>query len=158
MDKLTILGLDLSLSCPGYAVVQIKNGKPKLLESGIIKANPKHTQIQKMKRIVAHLQRLMTDYDIDAVARESGFVRHNRTTKILERVAGAVMVSLGEIHELPPTTIKKAVAESGKASKQEVELAVRLLLELPEDFEFRTDDESDAVAVALAYAIEQGVI
>jgi crossover junction endodeoxyribonuclease RuvC len=158
MDKLTILGLDLSLSCPGYAVLEIKKGKPKLLESGIIKANQKHTQVQKIRRIAAHMARLAADYDIDVIVRESGFVRHNKTTKILERVAGAVISTLGEIVELPPTTIKKAVTESGKASKEEVELGVRLLLNLPADFEFKTDDESDAVAVALAYVIEQGLL
>src|SRR5690606_12181739 len=123
MPKLTILGLDLSLSCPGYAVIEIRNGKPKLLESGIVKANPKQSQVDKIKRIAAHLYRLKMDYDIDVVVRESGFVKHNKTTKILERVVGGVMVTLGgEIHEIPPTSIKKAVTGNGKATKQEVEV------------------------------------
>lgn len=159
MAKLTILGLDLSLSCPGYAVIEVRNGKPKLLESGIIKANPRQTQIEKIKRIAAHLLRLKMDYEIDVVVRESGFVKHNRTTKILERVVGGVMVTLGgEIHEIPPTSIKKTVAGSGKATKQEVEAAVRSLLNLPKDFRFKSDDESDAMAVALAFALLEGVI
>lgn len=159
MPKLTILGLDLSLSCPGYAVIEIRNGKPKLLESGIVKANPKQSQVDKIKRIAAHLYRLKMDYDIDVVVRESGFVKHNKTTKILERVVGGVMLTLGgEIHEIPPTSIKKAVAGSGKATKQEVEVAVRSLLSLPKDFKFKSDDESDAMAVALAFAILEGVI
>ena len=159
MNKLTILGLDLSLSCPGYAVIEIRNGKPKLLESGIVKANPKQSQVDKIKRIAAHLLRLKMDYDIDVVVRESGFVRHNRTTKILERVVGATMLTLGgEILEIPPTSIKKTVAGSGKATKQEVEVAVRSLLSLPKDFKFKSDDESDAMAVALAFAILEGVI
>lgn len=159
MAKLIILGLDLSLTCPGFAVVEIRNGKPKLLESGIVKAIPKQSQVDKIKRIAAHLLRLKMDYEIDVVVRESGFVRYNRTTKILERVVGATMLTLGgEIHEIPPTSIKKAVTGNGKATKQEVEVAVRSLLNLPKDFKFKSDDESDSCAVALAFAILEGVI
>lgn len=158
MTKTIILGLDLSLSCPGFAVLEINKGKPKLLESGIIKANPKHTQVQKIRRIAAHMNRLSADYQVDYIVKESGFVRHNRTTKILERVAGAVITTLGDMEEIPPTTIKKAVTESGKASKQEVELGVKMLLKLPPEHEFASDDEADAIAVALTLAVQKGLI
>jgi crossover junction endodeoxyribonuclease RuvC len=159
-DAMKILGLDLSLNSPGYAVIEIDNkGRVKLLECSRIKANSKHSQVQKLRRIVAHLNRVLEDHDLDAIARERGFVRHNKTTQILERVVGAAYGLIGrEVEELPPTTIKKLVAGSGSASKEEVEMAVRLHLNLPDSFVFESDDCSDAAAVAIAQGINMGLI
>ncbi|MBA4547722.1 crossover junction endodeoxyribonuclease RuvC [Thermoactinomyces intermedius] len=154
MGKLTVLGLDISLSSPGFAVLEVKDKKVKLLECGSIKANNKHSQIQKMRRIVSHLESLTYDYDVDVKVRENSFVRHNRTTKILERTVGAVLFTLGEMEEIPPTTVKKLCTGDGKASKEDVQESVKKWLSLPSDYKFQTDDESDACAVALAYLIQ----
>lgn len=148
-----ILGLDLSLNSPGFAVIEVdKKGRVKLLECSRIKANTKHSQSKKIRRIIAHLNRVIEDHDPDEIVRERGFVRHNKTTQILERVVGAAYWLIGgDVKELPPTTIKKLVAGNGSASKEEVELAVRKHLSLPDSFVFESDDVSDAVAVALAF-------
>ena len=66
---------------------------------------------------------------------------------------------LREIEEIPPTTIKTIVAGYSKADKQEVEEGVRKLLqEHQKEMEFYSDDESDAVAVALTYCIKKGLL
>ncbi|MBA4542932.1 crossover junction endodeoxyribonuclease RuvC [Thermoactinomyces daqus] len=151
-----ILGLDLSLNSPGYAVVEVKNGKVKLLESGIVKANPKHNLNQKLKRITSHLLRVYWDHEIDVVVRENSFVKFNKATKALERVVGAVYVSFGvEIEEIAPQKIKKLMNAN---SKETVESSVRKFLNLAEDFTFESNDASDAGAVALAFAIENELI
>jgi crossover junction endodeoxyribonuclease RuvC len=152
-DKLTILGLDLSLNCSGYAVVEVQNGKSKLLESGIVKANPKHNLNQKLKRITSHLQRVYWDHNIDVIVRENSFVRFNKATKALERTVGAVYQTFDvEVEEIAPQKIKKLLGEA--KSKDDVESSVRKLLNLTEDFSFKSNDESDACGVALAWAIE----
>lgn len=149
-----ILGLDLSLNCPGYAVIEGKKGIYNLLEVGHIKAKPKHSLTQKLKRIQAHILKLTMDYDIDVVVRESGFIRFNTASKALERVVGAVYSTLDyDVIELPPTTIKKRITGSGNASKEEVEQSVLKLIYMPENIQFNSDDESDAVAVCIAYLI-----
>lgn len=151
-----ILGLDLSLNSPGYAVVEVKNGKVKLLESGIVKANPKHNLNQKLKRITSHLLRAYWDHEIDVVVRENSFVKFNKATKALERVVGAVYVSFGvEIEEIAPQKIKKLMNAN---SKETVESSARKLLNLAEDFSFESNDASDACAVAIAWAIENKII
>ncbi|SHE67320.1 Holliday junction endonuclease RuvC [Seinonella peptonophila] len=146
-----MLGLDLSLSSPGYAVIEAKKGVYKLLEVGHIKAKPKHTLTQKLKRIQYHISRLILDYDIDVVVIESGYVRHNQATKAIQRVVGAVYSILDcEVKELPPTTIKKRVAGTGKASKEEVQKVVSQMLG---NYQFENEDESDACAVCIAFLI-----
>lgn len=59
---------------------------------------------------------------------------------------------------ISPTTVKKTLTGDGRAEKPAVAAAVRRYLALPSDYEFATDDESDACAVILAYLIAEGVI
>ena len=61
-------------------------------------------------------------------------------------------------NEIPPSEVKKAATGSGTASKEEVEIGVRKWLGLSDDYVFETDDESDAVAVGLAWLIREGHI
>ncbi|MBE7156308.1 crossover junction endodeoxyribonuclease RuvC, partial [Bacillus paranthracis] len=64
--------------------------------------------------------------------------------------------SAGEdVVEMSPTTVKKHVTGNGKASKESVADSVRGYFR--EKLVFATDDESDAIAVALAYLIKKGV-
>ena len=54
--------------------------------------------------------------------------------------------------ELSPTTVKKLLTGSGKASKTEVAMALERYVGTQQ---YETDDESDAVAVGLAWLIQQ---
>jgi len=60
--------------------------------------------------------------------------------------------------EVNATTVKRIVGGHGKADKDEVAAGVRRIMELPSDYRFVNDDESDAAAIALTYLIEKGVI
>lgn len=63
------------------------------------------------------------------------------------------------VEEIPPTTIKTFVAGYSRADKEEVEEGVRKLLQdHQKDMDFYSDDESDAVAVALTYCIKKGLL
>ena len=55
-------------------------------------------------------------------------------------------------------TVKRMIGGSGKAEKDDVADGVRRILKLPADFEFKSDDASDAAAIGLAFAIENGLI
>lgn len=59
---------------------------------------------------------------------------------------------------ISPTDVKKRIAGSGKAEKADVAVGVRKLLGLADDYQFATDDESDACAVVLAWLIGKNLI
>lgn len=156
------LGLDLSLSCPAFAVIGVKAGKPYLVEKSHVKTSSKQWHGVRLLKIEAELQRYLLKYDFDAIAREKGFSRHNTTTQALFKVVGVsdLTVARGNgtpIVDIAPTTVKRVIAGNGKASKDEVADGVSALLE-DNSVTFTTDDESDACAVALTYLIEKGVI
>ena len=60
-----------------------------------------------------------------------------------------------EFIEIPPQTVKKAVTNNANAEKDDV---AESLKQFVGDWDYACDDESDAVAVGIAYLIQQGMI
>lgn len=156
-----VLGLDLSMARPGFAVVKATNGKPTVLHTSHVRTNSRQSHGQRLIAIEKELINVIEQFgQFTVVVREKGFSRHNLTTQVLFRVVGISDLALAKegytrIVDIAPTTVKKWVAGSGKASKEEVAQAV---IKIIGDYDFATDDESDAVAVALAYLIQEGEI
>lgn len=167
VGKHLILSMDLSLNLPAFCVAEINNGIFTVLEvSHVDNKKGKLTTAEKLGKISWHLKNIFHKYGhFDAVVREKGFSRYANTTQLLFRVVGVSdlvtydEMCLREIEEIPATTIKTIVAGYSKADKQEVEEGVRKLLqEHQKEMEFYSDDESDAVAVALTYCIKKGLL
>lgn len=163
--KFLILSMDLSLNLPAFCVAEVNNGVFTVLEiSHVDNKKGKLTTAEKLGRTYEHLKSIFQKYEaFDVVVREKGFSRFANTTQLLFRVVGVsdliafVEAGFKEIEEIPPTTIKTMIAGYSKADKQEVEEGVRKLLqEHQKDIEFYSDDESDAVAVALTCCIKKG--
>jgi len=57
-----------------------------------------------------------------------------------------------KIYEYTPTEIKKSVSGKGRATKEQLEKMIRLLLGLSSDFKAASSDETDAIAVGLAHS------
>ena len=166
-NHVTILSMDLSLNLPAFCVSEVNDGIFTVLEvSHVDNKKGKYTTAEKLGRIYEHLKDIFQKYEkFDVVVREKGFSRYANTTQLLFRVVGVsdliafVEAGLKEVEEIPPTTIKTVVAGYSRADKQEVEEGVReLLQEHQKEMKFYSDDESDAVAVALTYAIKKGMI
>lgn len=166
-NHVTILSMDSSLNLPAFCVSEVNDGIFTVLEvSHVDNKKGKYTTAEKLGRIYEHLKDIFQKYEkFDVVVREKGFSRYANTTQLLFRVVGVsdliafVEAGLKEVEEIPPTTIKTVVAGYSRADKQEVEEGVReLLQEHQKEMKFYSDDESDAVAVALTYAIKKGMI
>jgi crossover junction endodeoxyribonuclease RuvC len=157
-----ILGMDLSLSCPAFCVAEVVDGKLEIHHLSHIKTDSKKTRAYRLWQIYNHLKEILSQYpQIKTVIRERGFTRFNQETQALFSVVGVTEVILykhgfDKIEEIAPTTVKKLVAGSGKADKEEVAVNARKYLKTEVDF--KTNDESDAVAVILAYLKKQEVL
>ena len=60
--------------------------------------------------------------------------------------------------EVVASQVKTLVGGKGNANKDEVEAGVRRLIKLPKGYKFKSNDASDAAAVALAWAMRKGLI
>ncbi|WP_053070356.1 crossover junction endodeoxyribonuclease RuvC [Alkalihalobacillus pseudalcaliphilus] len=165
-----VLALDLSTK-PGFAVLdakKLKSGvKLTLVHCSSAKTSTDHPDAQRYAYLAAKLTAIIHEYGpFDVVTREHFTKgRNKRATQTIFGVWGTADVALGQYgyviepaNEIPPSEVKKAATGSGTASKEEVEIGVRKWLGLSDDYVFETDDESDAVAVGLAWLIREGHI
>jgi len=161
-----ILALDISAS-PGFAILEVKkNKRVNLLHVDSVKTDAKTPDSQRYSYIEAKTVQVVHEYGpFDAVCREH-FVkgRSKRATQLVFGAWAAVDSALWRYgyaistdDEFSPSAVKKAATGNGSADKDAVEAGVRKRLGLADDFVFKTDDASDAVAVGLTYIDKEGL-
>lgn len=119
-----LLAADLSLRCPGFALIDCDNGRASVVKLCHINNHGKkgyHGEI--LSGIADALKELIPTADI--FVREKGFFRFPQETQTLYKVVGVTDMVLWQLKhstfdELAPTTVKKLLTGSGKATKAEV--------------------------------------
>ncbi|WP_176543659.1 crossover junction endodeoxyribonuclease RuvC [Priestia megaterium] len=155
-----VLAMDLSLSCPAFAVMEITENGLDMLHLSSIKTNAKKTHGYRLFQIYNHMDSIINEYEsrLDYIVSEKGFSRHARTTQILFMVHGVARLNAHQhgydVKELSPTTVKKAVSGNGKSSKENLADAVKGYF--PLSVKFKNTDESDAAAVGVTFLIQKG--
>lgn len=120
----------------------------------------KHSHGRKLLNIFATLKDVFNRHpEITTVVRERGVTRFNKATQVIFRVVGVAdllteMILKDSCHEIGISEAKKAITGSGKAEKEEVAEKVQKFL--TNHVAFAVDDESDAVAVGVAFLLKQG--
>ncbi|MBP3653707.1 MAG: crossover junction endodeoxyribonuclease RuvC [Clostridia bacterium] len=98
--------------------------------------------------------------DIDVFVRERAFSRFARETQALNKVVGiadlvAWQKDQAVFCEIAPTTVKKLLTGSGRSEKEAVAGALERYL----GFQiYKTDDESDAAAVGVAWLLQEKLL
>jgi crossover junction endodeoxyribonuclease RuvC len=160
-----VLGLDLSLTSPGFAVIEVKKGKPRLIKTANFTTDSGTSQALRYEEIEAFTLLFIRDNKpFDVIAREvwppaRNYAQNNKihgAWSAVERALSRYGYEVGE--HLTPSNVKKVVTGNGAAKKPEVAEAVRNILGLGADYAFQSDDHSDAAAIALAYLIREGLI
>jgi crossover junction endodeoxyribonuclease RuvC len=149
-----ILGIDPGTRNCGYALIELKNSKLRLVEAGLIKMKAEDLQFQ-IPQMREALQNIFKEHSIDEVAMESMFYAHNPKTVIkLAQFRGALMLTLLEEHghfaEYTPLQIKKALTGKAKAAKEQVAFMVQRLLGIKKVI--KPFDITDAIAIAITHS------
>lgn len=165
------LGLDISLSSPGFAVIRVANRRAELVDTFRIKTNPNNWRGVRYERIERFFFEKLQEwgYEYTGIIRESF---HSRIPDTNASVFGAwasvdralvewkmkAQDSAGIVtHQFTAQQVKKLVAGKARAEKDEVADAVRTWLRIP-NHGFASNDESDACAIVLAHLIKEGLI
>jgi crossover junction endodeoxyribonuclease RuvC len=172
-----ILAFDVSLSCPGAAIVEVKNGKPKVIAVSHVKPDTKQSHAFRAEIVEAWAVTFIAENKgpFDIVTREDFHGQSSAQNypvfsawSGVERACGLFGLTFDKftytqkngrkrtLLGVPQSKVKELVFGKGKAEKSELADAVRQITGYKG--EFATYDESDAVAVALAYLINEGVI
>ena len=150
-----ILGIDPGLAIVGYGVIEYKGNKYKVIDYGCITTDADTNHPERLQIIYEELSLLIDKYNPDDVAMEELFFNKNVKTAIKVGQARGVILLTGarsdlKVVEYTPLQVKQAVVGYGRASKQQVQQMVKVLLNL--ETIPKPDDAADALAVAICHS------
>jgi len=151
-----ILGIDPSLDTTGYGVIDVDGTTPRVLEAGIIQTDSSHPLEQRILRIYQGISEIVKAQSPGVFAVEGLFssYRNPRTAILMGHARGCILLAASKhgipVFSYPPARIKKALTGNGRASKEQVAVAVSFHLSLSEPP--TPLDVSDALAAALCHA------
>lgn len=152
-----ILGVDPGLRTTGYGIIEADRGAFRLIEGGVLR--PKTTlgleaRLAQLHAAIVDVVR-STQPDCMVVEELWSAPKHPPTAVLMGHARGVIALVAGQsavaFEELSHVTVKRALTGNGAARKDQVKAMVCVHLGLtvaPEP-----DDVSDALALALVYAL-----
>ncbi|HCF94495.1 MAG TPA: crossover junction endodeoxyribonuclease RuvC [Verrucomicrobia bacterium] len=150
-----ILGVDPSLRCSGYGLIDVEGSRMRAVAWGIIKNKPELPISTCLLNIHRELSEKIELWQPNQAAIENMFFFKNPSTAIrLGEARGVVMLALRlqlpEVYGYEPRKVKQSIVGRGSATKPQVQMMVRQLLGL--QGEKLPADAADALAVAICHA------
>lgn len=148
-----ILGVDPGLRLTGYGVIDYHPFRPKLVDGGVIRLNPKASLAGRLVELEAELDGLFAEHKPDAVGVEQLYSHyaHPRTAILMGHARGVILLTAAKrgirCEQFAANRIKQSLTGHGHASKVQMQRAVQSLWNLPEPPE--PPDVADALAIAL---------
>jgi crossover junction endodeoxyribonuclease RuvC len=149
-----VLGIDPGTAITGYGLVKGEGDDLTLVAYGAITTSSDWPLPKRLRRIYQELTALIEDQQPTAAAVEELFFSKNvRTALSVGQARGVALLAAANaglpIHEYTPLQVKQAIAGYGRATKDQVQQMVKMLLAL--DSVPQPDDAADAIAVAICH-------
>ncbi|MCE9529914.1 MAG: crossover junction endodeoxyribonuclease RuvC [Planctomycetes bacterium] len=153
-----ILGIDPGLNTTGYAVLDTVQSGAQIVEAGVIRSSTTREKPELAKRLSALYDGLteiveQLKPEVLVVEQLYSHYAHPRTAILMGHARGVIFLA-GAQKNLPvlsygATRIKKTITGAGRASKEQMQLAILREFRLPKMPE--PHDVADALAVALCH-------
>jgi crossover junction endodeoxyribonuclease RuvC len=149
-----VLGIDPGTAITGWGLVSREGDALTLLDYGTISTSPDTALPQRLQNIYRELGHIASHHQPDAAAVEKLFFNKNaRTAMAVGQARGVALLAMADaglpLHEYTPLEVKQSVSGYGRASKEQIQKLVQMLLGL--DFIPQPDDAADAIAVAICH-------
>ena len=150
-----ILGVDPGTLVMGYAVVEHgRGGRLLAVEYGVIRPKRSGVIAERLGWIQKELELVIERSRPDVVALEKVFAGKSIPSAVrIGEARGTVLAAASragvEVAEYTPAEVKKAVAGSGRASKEQIQEMVKILFSMKEIP--RPHDAADALAIAVCH-------
>lgn len=153
-DKALVLGVDPGTAITGYGLVWAEGDSLKLVDYGAITTSSDKPLPQRLQEIYRQLTALIQERQPSSAAVEKLFFSRNvRTAFSVGQARGVALLAMANaglpVHEYTPLEVKQAVVGYGRATKEQVQEMVKVLLGL--DSMPQPDDAADAIAVAICH-------
>jgi len=148
-----ILGIDPGLNTTGYGVIRVVRGQFHLIEAGIVRSKAKESIEQRLLEIHTGVAEVIDQHQPDFLALEQLFSHYSRPTTaiLMGHARGVICLAAGTagipVKSFEPTKVKKVMTGNGHAPKSQMQLAVKIQLNLAEVPE--PADVADALAIAI---------
>lgn len=153
-----ILGIDPGSVKTGWAILETDKRKVKYIDSGVLSFDAKMSFLERLTEIKVKSDELLQKYSPDEIALESLIYVKSPTALIkLAQARGMIISSFVKTHkskifEYSPNLIKSSTVGHGHADKDSVQKFLTMMLG---DLEFKTHDESDAIAIAFCHILNR---
>ncbi|MEA2575028.1 MAG: crossover junction endodeoxyribonuclease RuvC [Chloroflexia bacterium] len=167
-----ILGIDPGTAIMGYGLVESGAGdsrdaagvlrpgaeRLKMVEYGALLTPANAPLSERLPLLYDGLVKIIAEYKPQGMAIEELFFSKNARTAISVAHARGVAILAGahselSVAEYTPLQVKQAVVGYGKATKEQVQIMVKVLLNM--DHIPRPDDAADALAIAICHIHSQ---
>jgi crossover junction endodeoxyribonuclease RuvC len=152
---IVVLGVDPGIAITGYGVVRENQDVLESVAYGVITTPAGWPLPRRLQRLYSELMALMKTYHPgEASVEELFFARNARTALAVGHARGVILLALADAglpsYEYTPLQVKQAITGYGRASKEQMQEMVRLLLQL--ETIPQPDDAADALAIAICHA------
>ncbi len=157
-----ILGIDPGSRKAGFGLVELSGRKLNYLESGVLNYDCKKDFLDRLGNIYRSCEELVHRYNPDEIAVESLiYVKSVSALAKLAQARGAMVAAFMKSHsekvfEYSPNLVKSTVTGHGHADKTSVDKSLMMLFKNQIQREFKTHDESDALAIAICHSLLRG--
>lgn len=153
MSATRILGIDPGSVITGYGVIECEGLKSKRIAHGHIRVVA-DTQPEKLGIIFDEITQVIAQWQPQEVAIEQVFVSNNPQTAIkLGQARGAAICAAVQqalpVSEYTPSQIKQAVVGHGRATKEQVQHMINVLLNIGDTLQA---DAADGLAIAVCHS------
>lgn len=156
-----ILGIDPGFSRLGYAVLETSKKNVRVIDCDCFETSSKLNYGKRLLLVADKVKKLISKHKPDAMAIEKIFFAKNQKTALQIAEVRGILLYLAAYSKIPaceytPLEVKMALCGYGKATKEEVQKMLKILLKnvpLP-----KSDDAADALAICLtcAYCLPTG--
>jgi crossover junction endodeoxyribonuclease RuvC len=153
-----ILGIDPGLNITGYGLLDRDAKRPKspqVVEAGVVRGMAKQSLTERLVEIHHGVAEVIATFKPGVMALEQLYshVAHPRTSILMGHARGVICLAAAEagipVVHYPATQIKRILTGNGRASKEQMQMAIERELRLgarPEP-----PDVADALAVAICH-------
>lgn len=147
------MGIDPGSRSCGYGIVDGEGNRLSYVTSGTISPAPRSSASERLNDIYVGILRVIDDYSPSVVSVEEMFFAKNARSAIkLGQSRGIAILAAAQrgipVSEYAPTRVKLALTGKGRAGKEEIQKMLSYMLGVSE---FRSTDESDALAIAICH-------
>jgi len=149
-----ILGIDPGLNTTGYGVIDVSTEKVRLLEAGFVRSRARELAV-KVQEIYTGVREVMELFSPEVMALEELYTHYDRPTTaiLMGHARGCICLAAAqsgiEVVSYGATKVKKLLTGSGRATKDQVQRAIKLELGLDQYPD--PPDIADAIALALCH-------